>query len=73
MLGNYELKNGTGTIPGSPSSLTAYYNESKQSDFPGFLMTMVMTTIHKSSFEGEVDQWLTMVDRIIVYKVRVPS
>ena len=29
MLGNYELKNGTGTIPGSPSSLTAYYNESK--------------------------------------------
>ena len=35
----------------------------------GFLMTMVMTTIHKSSFEGEVDQWLTMVDRIIVYKV----
>ena len=32
-------------------------------------MTMVMTTIHKSSFEGEVDQWLTMVDRIIVYKV----
>ena len=39
----------------------------------GFLMTMVMTTIHKSSFEGEVDQWLTMVDRIIVYKVTVPS
>ena len=33
-------------------------------------MTMVMTTIHKSSFEGEVDQWLTMVDRIIVYKVK---
>ena len=39
----------------------------------GFLMTMVMTTIHKSSFEGEVDQWLTMVDHIIVVKVMVPS
>ena len=39
----------------------------------GFLMTMVMTTIQKSSFEGEVDQWLTMVDRIIVYIITVPS
>ena len=30
MLGNYELVNGTGTIPGSAgTSLTAYYNESK--------------------------------------------
>ena len=39
----------------------------------GFLMTMVMTTIQKSSFEREVDQWLTMVDRIIVYKNNGPK
>ena len=36
-------------------------------------MTMVMTTIQKLSYEGEVDQWLTMVDRIIVYKNNGPK
>ena len=54
-------------------TLVKVWNSKLHDITAGFLMTMVMTTIQKSSFEGEVDQWLTMVNRIIVYIITVPS